>query len=79
MTETEMKDTIKFKWEGSVEDEAGLAIYETSSSSYTLRLPNFRSAQMVYTALCDVYQEGYENGVHNTKLAVQSALSKLSE
>jgi hypothetical protein len=74
-----MKDQVKFSWEGSVESEAGVAVYETSTSTYTLRLPNFRSANLVHMALRDVYLEGYEDGVRHTKASVQAALSKLPE
>jgi hypothetical protein len=74
-----MKDAIKFKWEGTTEHEAGVAIYESDSSVYLIRLPNFRAANLVHMAMLHAYRKGYEDGVYNTKAAVQSALSKLPE
>jgi hypothetical protein len=72
-----MKDLVKFRWEGSVDSEAGIAVYEIGKSSYSLRLPNFRSANLVHMALSDAYRAGHDDGVCSTKTAVQSALSKL--
>jgi hypothetical protein len=69
-----MKDTIKFSWEGSAEHKAGVAVYKTSRSSYLLRLPNFKSANLVYMALRDAYAEGYEEGVRHMKAALLKLL-----
>jgi len=74
-----MKDVVKFKWEGSVEDEAGLAIYETGLSTYSLRLPNLRAARLIHMAMSNVYREGYEDGAHKVKFTVRSALSGASD
>jgi hypothetical protein len=74
-----MKDTVKFHWEGATEHEAGIAVYEFDRSSYSLLLPNFRSAHLVYMALRDAYREGYEDGAYKTAAAVKSALSKFLE
>jgi len=70
-----MKDVVKFRWEGSVEDESGLAIYETGLSTYSLRLPNLRTARLIHMAMSNVYREGYEDGIHKVKSTVRSALS----
>ena len=72
-----MKDAVKFRWEGFEDNEGGFAFYEVGLSTYSLLLPHLRTARLVHTALSDVYQQGYERGVHSTKLAVQSALLKI--
>jgi hypothetical protein len=74
-----MKSTVKFHWEGATEHEAGVAVYDFDRSSYSLLLPNFRSAHLVYMALRDAYREGLEDGVLRAQTAVKSALSKLSD
>jgi hypothetical protein len=74
-----MENVVKFRWEGPVEHETGLAIYEIGTSTYSLWLPGLRSAQLVHMALSNIYKEGYEDGVRKTRLAVHSALSKLLE
>lgn len=73
-----MNNAVKFKWDGTVEDESGLATYEIGTSSYSIRFPAFRSASLAYMALSDVYQQGYEEGIRKAKSEVQAALSKIS-
>jgi hypothetical protein len=72
-----MKEVVTFRWEGDVESESGVAIYEVGTPTCSLRLPNFQSAYTTYMAMREAYQKGYEDGVCSTKAAVQSALSKL--
>jgi hypothetical protein len=74
-----MKDAIKFRWEGSTEHEAGFAVYEFGTSSYTLHFHSLRSAILVRAALSDAYRVGHEDGVRRAEYAVQSALSKLQQ
>jgi hypothetical protein len=72
-----MKNAVKFKWEGSVECEDGVAFYEIGTSTYLLGFPSFRAANKMHMALSDAYREGYERGLYSAKAAVLSALSKL--
>jgi hypothetical protein len=74
-----MKDAVKFKWEGVTEYEDGIAFYEIGTTTYLLGFPSFRAANKMHMAMLDAYREGYEDGVRGVKAAVQSALSKLPE
>jgi hypothetical protein len=74
-----MNESVKFRWEGSQEHEAGFAFYEFGTSSYTIEFQSLRSAIMVRVALLDAYQAGYDDGVRRAEYAVQQALSKLTQ
>jgi hypothetical protein len=73
-----MKSEVKFQWEGATEHESGIAFYEIGKSTYSLRFPNFRAADLVYILLSDAYREGYSVGVRSVMTTEQSASSKLS-
>jgi hypothetical protein len=73
-----MNNVVKFKWEGTVEDESGLATYEIGTSSYSVRFPALRSANLAHMAMSEAYQQGYEEGIRKAKFEVQAALSKIS-
>jgi hypothetical protein len=74
-----MKDTVKFTWNGGSKHEAGIAVYEIGTSTYTIRFPTPRAANLVHMALLDAYREGYERGFYSAKAEAQSAPSKLPE
>jgi hypothetical protein len=74
-----MKDAVKFKWDGGSKHEAGIAVYEVGTSTYTIRFPAPRPANLVHTALLDAYREGYERGFYSAKADAQPAPLKLPE
>jgi hypothetical protein len=74
-----MKDAVKFTWNGGSKHEAGIAVYEVGTSTYTIRFPTPRPANLVHMALRDAYREGYERGFYSAKAEAQSALSKLPD
>jgi hypothetical protein len=74
-----MKDAVKFKWDGGSKHEAGIAVYEVGASTYTIRFPTPRPANLVHMALLDAYREGYERGFYSAKAEAQPALSYLPE
>jgi hypothetical protein len=71
-----MNNSVKFKWEEDVNYEAGIAIFEIGTITYSLLLPNFHVANLMHMVLSDVYQQGREDGI--AKAAVRSMLSKIS-
>jgi hypothetical protein len=77
--ESDMMDAVKFTWNGGSKHEAGIAVYEIGTSTYTLRFPTPRPASLVHMALRDAYREGYERGFYSAKAEAQPALSKLPE
>jgi hypothetical protein len=71
-----MKDAVKFTWSGGSKHEAGIAVYEVGTSTYTIRFSTPRPANLVHMALQDAYREGYERGFYSAKADAQSESSK---
>jgi hypothetical protein len=74
-----MKDAVKFTWNGGSKHEAGIAIYEVGTSTYAVRFQTPSAADKMHMALRDAYREGYERGFYSAKAEAQAASSKLPE
>ena len=69
---------IKFSWVGSDSSEEGQATYHAGNEKLmTLVLPNFKTANAVFSALDLAYKFGKEDGIKRAKAAMLAGVDKL--
>lgn len=70
--------SVKFVWEGSVDDGEGLATYSTSESTYEVWLPSFKKAHQLDSFLRDVFAEGRRAGHREMMQATSNAMNNVA-
>lgn len=69
---------VKFAWQGSTNEERGLATYATKDSTFELWLPSFKKAQQLESVLRDVFAEGRRRGQQEMLRAATAAMNDVA-